>query len=190
MKSQTHYLVLRIFLLALLLIITASACQGIQSRDEHSPYYQPGPGSLLILNTAVEIPPNQASIYLQYGKVVREKDIQVREANCKFEVRDVLPVAQTIQNDTFVIQRVQLQNQFVAYDRVIVASAMEAQFGSPVAEVYTTTYYLKSEKQPQVLYLTCQHWEVVGDGNHLSIEEIRQALGVMMTLDVKAAKTQ
>lgn len=182
MKRLLRY---RSLLFIILVSMSSFACQNIHSKDERSPYFRPLPGSILILNQDIEIPPDSASTYLQFGQIVREKDIQVREPNCKFEVRDVLPASQTIHSDRFEIKRIQLHTDFVAYSRIISASAISEDTGSPLAEIYATTYYLHSANQPQVLFMTCQHWEIPGDGNHLSIAEIRQTLGELMTLKLR-----
>lgn len=167
-----------------LLIFGLISCQDFSVRDENSPYYKPPIGSSFVLNRDIDIPPNEVSVYLQYGKIILEKDIQVREANCKFEVRDLLPMSQTVRADTFEITRIQLTTDYVAFGRMIVASVMNSDSDAPIAEVYAATYYLKSPIQPNVRYLTCQHWEIPGSGNHLSVAQIREALGNIITLKI------
>ena len=45
--------------------------------------------------------------------------------------------------------------------------------------------YLRSDKQKDVYRLTCQHWESVLDDKHLSIKQMRDAMGVVFTLNIK-----
>lgn len=53
---------------------------------------------------------------------------------------------------------------------------------SPTAENNITEIFLHSPKQPDVLRLSCMHWEDVSDANHLTIKQIRATLGKYITL--------
>jgi len=50
---------------------------------------------------------------------------------------------------------------------------------------YATLMYLNSEKQKDVYRITCQHWEDVMDDRHLTIKQMRQAMGDVFTLNLK-----
>jgi hypothetical protein len=50
---------------------------------------------------------------------------------------------------------------------------------------YATLMYLNSDKQKDVYRLTCQHWEDVMDDRHLTISQMRGAMGDVFTLEIK-----
>jgi hypothetical protein len=166
------------------------ACQQMPVTDESSPNYLPPSGSLLVLNQDISVPPNQAGVYLQYGKIVPEKLINSYEANCKFEVRNVASNYRKVSPDEFVITKAQRETEVVLSQPIQYASVRigigmgVGMDGGPMAEIYTTTYYLHSTKQPQVLYLTCQHWDEPTFGHYLKLDQIRQALGDIMTIRI------
>lgn len=175
---------------ALLLCVLLTACTsltGNQSRlpDESSPYYLPPLGSQLRLNRDITIAPNSLSVYLQYGKIMASRDIDAYQPNCKFELRDILERPQHVVVDQFEIYRIQRTSEVVLTKPIVVAALrMMSDGDGPMAEIYSTTFYLRSLKQPQVLYLTCQHWDEPGTGFHLNLKQIRQALGDIMTIEI------
>ena len=163
-----------------------TGCQQMPLENENSPYYTPPIGSLLILHKEFTIQPNQVSVYLQNGGIVHKSQIDQYYANCKFEVKTIKTTAQFIVPDTFEIVKIRLDYNLVLYNKVIVASRVVLSgSASATAEVFSTTYYLRSAKQPNVLYLTCEHWEDPADGAHLTLAQIRQTLGDIMTIQIR-----
>jgi hypothetical protein len=53
-------------------------------------------------------------------------------------------------------------------------------------ELYTTSIYLDSPTQKTVLGITCQHLEDPVNARHVSIRDIRKALGSVATLELAA----
>jgi hypothetical protein len=51
-------------------------------------------------------------------------------------------------------------------------------------QTFATILYLRSERQPEALRLTCGHWDYPPWATHLSIAQIRQTLGEVMTLRI------
>lgn len=173
----------------LILIVSTSgviSCQQLPTPNENSPYFTPPDGSTLTLNKKLSIPPCHAGVYLQYGKVVEKSLINVRYANCKFEVKDVKETPQTVIPDIFEIYKTGLDTEIVLYKNALVASIFSfSGSASPIAEVYLTTWYLRSTNQTNVLYLSCEHWEDPANGVYLTVTQIRQVLGDIMTLQIK-----
>jgi len=58
-------------------------------------------------------------------------------------------------------------------------------YDAPAVFTYTTSMMLASSRQPDVLRLSCKHWESITDDNFLSISEMRGALGEIFTLRLK-----
>ena len=163
-----------------------TACQPLALQDEISPHYLPPLGSRLILNRGITIPPNQLSVYLQHGKILPSRDVDAYQPNCKFELRDIFEYAQHITPDQFEIYKIQRDSQLVLSQPITIATLGRMSDGdAPMAEIYSTTFYLRSPKQPQVLYLTCQHWDDPSTGSHLNIKQIRKTLGDIMSLEIR-----
>jgi len=81
--------------------------------------------------------------------------------------------------DEFRIIRYFLDRNFVSSGKVMVASIgmMFSGAASATAEVYTIEMLLHSDKQPDVLRLSCEHWEDPIDGEYLTLDQIKQAVG-------------
>ena len=72
-----------------------------------SPYYQIPSGSQVILKQELTIPPNQARVYFQYGKVIKERDKDKYYPHCWFLSWKSRDTAQTIKPDTFTVIKTQ-----------------------------------------------------------------------------------
>ncbi len=140
----------------------------------------------LTLNQDLTIPGQSAGIYLQHGKAVTEANTDQYYPNCRLEVRYPQDKPQTITADTFSIYRVKWTEEDVLLHSNQYASNGIIQVSSPTADDYTTTLYLRSGKQPDVTRLICRHWEdPTGFAEHLSVKQIRSALGKIFTLQPK-----
>lgn len=169
------------------LLLCLVACQPLVVKDASSPYYLPPLGSMLVLNRQITIPPNSLSVYLQYGKILSAKDVDAYQANCKFELRNFSETERQVAPDQFEITKIQRTTDIVLYRPMTVAMlGMMSDGDAPMAEIYSTTFYLHSPSQPQVLYLTCQHWDEPTTGNHLNLNQIHQALGDIMRIEVES----
>lgn len=164
-----------------LLIICLASCAYQAPKDINSSYYVPPVGSKLRLHSALIIPANDTQIRIQYGKVISSSwDLDAYYPNCNFELRKRAEVARTIQPDTFIISRVtrDTENVMLHSPRVVASSSGD---GAPSVD-YITIMDLSSARQPDVMRLTCQHWEDPSDSYHLSIKQIRKTLGELFTL--------
>ena len=89
---------------AMAVALLTSACADSGSSDETSPHYTFPVGTILELRQEVYIRPSYARVYFQNG----EAGAAVNEfyPHCQLEVRQVLPVVQTVKPDRFVIEKV------------------------------------------------------------------------------------
>lgn len=175
----------------LTVIVFFAACQTASYEgNENSPYYKVPVGSILILRQDIVIPPRLAGIYLQDGKITPLAQVNQYYPHCKFEVFKLKDTPQTIQADTFPINKVvQETTHSVSLDRLQLA-AVSIGVGIHVGmdddhstlETYVTRLDLRSEKQPDVFRLSCGQWAYPPKGQHVTIREIRQALGKVFTL--------
>lgn len=170
-------------LLLVVSIVFLTACQSWHEPSETSPYYTIPVGSKLILNQPISISPGKASVYIQRGQIVPYNGRDTYYANCKFEVNTIRQIPQTIEPDEFVVDRV---SQKIEVNRFFAPGTMLAGIGSDKSDVmskfYSRLLYLRSSKQPDVLRISCGRWDYRPLSNHLTIQEIRGALGDMFTL--------
>jgi hypothetical protein len=172
--------------LLIMIVLFASGCQTPVARDETSPLFVVPVGSTLTLHRPLRIPPNDAGVYIQYGRVLAYNQVDAYYAHCDFEVRTRRAVAQTVRPDTFGITRVVQDTSLVdSGTKQLAAGAKFRPYGDIAHLVYATEMYLRSASQPDVLRLTCAHREPPEEGDHLSIAQIRQALGELMSLQIR-----
>jgi hypothetical protein len=175
--------------LLVLLALTLVACQTTEVLPVTSPYYLIPVGSRLVLNKPIEIAPTSATVRLQFGKIVSRWDSQDFEPLCVFESRIVGEKAQVIEPDSFEIIRVRRDYNPLSAQAEPHARPVGSFGGNGGARFYyKTELFLRSDKQPQILVMTCQHaWETGSSGldlRPLTVEEIRQALGTYFTLQL------
>jgi hypothetical protein len=168
----------------LLLSVTLAACQYVPPRGEDSPLISPQAGSMLHLNRPLRIAAHNASVIIRDGKP-EYSYFRLGGAyypHCDFELRTRAKVERVVEPDIFTVTRVVREIENVMLAPVVVASSDGA--NGPPHENYMTILYLHSDRQPDVLRMTCQHWEDPNDGQHLTIKQIRQALGDLFTLQL------
>lgn len=169
------------FLILSAVVILSSCTQHIE-KDESSPFYSIQKGSSLILNQSLIIPPNRTTVILQNGQVVTGAALDIYYPNCVFEVKTLREIPETINPDTFFIYKVVDEMQSVSLEKKMVARLGMFNDGGSSDFNYTTIMYLRSGSQPDVLRLSCRHWESAEDNNYLTIKEMRQAMGDIFTL--------
>ena len=164
--------------------------------DEQSPFFQVPAGSRLVLHRELAVPAEDVSVYLQYGQVMPQKQLNLYHPQCKIEMRRRLPTGQTIRVDEFMVTRVtrDMTQHMVWLASIDVASAPLARRVSGGVDsgmgpnTFLTILTIASDRQPEVMRMTCGYWGYIGRGdNHLSIREIRAALGEVLTLHLPAA---
>ncbi len=176
------------------LLLTVSSCQaaGISIDIEKSPYYAIPAGSTLTLNREITFPADVVSVFIFNGQIVPRPTIDVYKPHCKFELYDMKPQSQTIQPDTFTIRKT------VYFDAMYTpGSFFHTGFvlnrytdGGPSYQPYTTYMYLQSDKQQNVYLLSCLHWEDPVEARYLTVAQIKQALGGMMTLKLNDPRAE
>lgn len=174
--------------IALFVPLAVAACQPLSSYPIDSPFYQPPPGSQWVLNQAIEIPPDGATLRFQFGKIAG--GVKDFEPNCVFELKTVKDTPQHVEPDTFVVTKVRSGSSILRAAREPAAGLMNASWGGDsrgtIRYYFKTEMFLRSEKQPNVLMLTCQHaWDTGSSFQYErppTIAEMQQALGGYFTL--------
>lgn len=174
-----------------LLALALTACQPRPPKPAaDNPYFRIPAGTRLVLNRAVEIPPHQAAVFFQYGKRVSPNfGIDKYQPSCKFEMWNITDTARTIQPDSFSVIHVVLNQQYVdntrpglRYAALTVADRDDG--GGPFASIENTVLYLHSQRQPHVYRLTCSEWDDFNQALPLTVNQIRDALGKVFTLNL------
>lgn len=173
----------------LILSLAAAACQPLSSYPVDSPWYQPPAGSELVLNQPIEIPPNAATVRFQFGKIVR--GLQDFEPNCVFELTTVRETPQRVEPDVFVVTKVRsgssIYRAALPQPSGLMTVGLTFEGDTPTRWYYQTEMFLRSERQPNVLMMTCQHAWQSGPSRFEyqrppTVAEMRQAMGDYFTL--------
>jgi len=174
---------MRIYLLACAGLL--AACQATVS-NESSPYFDVPLNSKLTLKQAVEIPPNQAGVYMQDGKVLPKSLIDQYYPHCRLEISELSTTTQKVEPDTFNIYRISYDEDYSSRElRFAASSNFILVGGGASSQSYATLMYLHSTRQPNVVRMVCQHWEDPTDAQHLSILQMRKAMGDIVTLQLR-----
>ncbi len=131
------------------------------------------------------IPPDAATVRLQYGEVVPANSVQEYAPFCIVELDTVRPHAQTLRPGRFEVLRVTRSVNPVAAAGAAQAVALSFD-GSPTFLYYVTEFRLRDPEQPELRGMRCA-WNQLAPANrslmrHLTLDEIHGALGHWMRL--------
>lgn len=174
----------------LLVTVLLASCQPSRVHESYASDYRIPRGSKLILHEPIAIPPHYAHVDIQAGRVVPVGRVQELYPFCELEVTEVKPVAQHLTPDTFIVHKIghRIYDVRVPWIRLAGIGLDAALFGGdgPLQTFYVTDLHLRSNNQPNILKLSCQSNQRAFPGilyaRHLSIVEIRGALGGLFTL--------
>lgn len=168
-------------------LLLATACDTPRSWGPDSPYFVYPAGSRLVLHRPLEIPADWATLRLQAGRTAAFGAVQEQEPHCILQIDTVRPVPQRIEPDRFAIVGVQRSISDLAAASGFFVRAAHADSDLPAQLFYKTEFRLRSERQPGVRRLLCQHDQFVagaGIPRHLTLAEIRQALGDIIAIEL------
>ncbi len=167
--------------------VLLSACHSWTAHNPVPAFAAISAGAKLTLNRDLTIPAGRASVFLQGGQLVTYAELNGYHPHCRFELRTIKDVAQTVTADTFVIERVRRDVvHSVGTDGAQRVRAFDHD-GGPTFVVYATMLDLRTPAQPDVLRLTCGQWDDPYRATHLTVDEMRKALGGIFTLALAAA---
>lgn len=178
--------------------VVLAACQTPYQGNEESPYYVVPAGSRLILNKELSFNPDQVSVYVQNGKVMRLNELQKYDPFCKFELYRLVHTPRTIAPGEIDVTRAMQGHYFYLFSQtarpyytamslphVVLGGSFE-QGGTPL-ESFVVRMDLHSEKQPEVYRMTCIRWSTNPSRyEYPSIVEMRQTLKPLFTLRTPA----
>ena len=167
-----------------IVLLVLGACQSApMTLDEDSTLYPPPAGSRFTLLQELSIPAHSAHVDLQGGKTVSLSKLNQYHPYCRLEVQDVRETPQSLRPDEFLVKRVYRQITDMAGQRPgFIRVQKVSDDGGPTILIYHTVFELSSARQPQVRWLTCEHWDRPALGDHLSLRQIRTALGAYFSI--------
>jgi hypothetical protein len=145
-------------------VLLLAGCQTAAIDNPATIHFRIPPGSELILNKELTIPPGVAHVILQHGKVGPAAN--EFEVNCRFEVRDLGP--RVVQPDAFLISASGSGREWV---------------NEPNTMRFYKVFHLKSERQAGILPMTCQAWDYPLIGRPVTVRQIQEALGGYFTFE-------
>jgi len=169
---MTH--TLTIFCLSLLI----TACQSlppINSADTESPAVL-----TVTLNRDFPIRPDRSNEYIQHGEIMYFESISQYYTHCKLELREIADIERIIKPQTFNVTRMYRQEDFVGFRKMMLAGD-----GSSGLIMSTTYLFLQSEKQPDIFRLSCMRVDESFYARHVTIDEMRDSLGGLVTFSLK-----
>lgn len=176
-------------LLLLFLSLPLLACQLTAGKNDAS-LELPPPNSRLVLNRALTILPATAHVAMQGGRVTSGNDINRYHPYCRLEVQNVAEVPQTVNPGEFVIRRAYQESNTVQAGGLRYTAGRIGFFdGSPSYLIFRTVFVLSSPQQPEVRWMVCEQWGDPVMGRNLTLKEIRNALGEILTLSLASDST-
>lgn len=177
-------------MLLVCLVALLWSCDTPRSYGPETPYYRFSPDSRLVLKRPLDVPAGWATVRLQHGSAVPFGHVGEYLPHCILEVDKVRDVPQRVEPDTFAIVKVVRSESMLAARSGIFIRAAFADDDRPAQMFYKTIFMLRSERQPGVRSLTCQSDQYaagVGIPRHLTVPEIREALGDVFALELPGA---
>lgn len=165
-----------------------TGCQQGSVRDETSFLSRVGVGSTFVLHESLIVPGGHTRVFLQRGKVVSKVQLNRYHPHCNFEVRTLSDGSARIEPDTFLVTDVEVDEEEIVSrpDPLRYASfANDNDDGGVSLITLFVRHWLFSERQPEVMRLTCHGaFDVPFYARTPSIAEIREALGGRVTLNL------
>lgn len=174
-------------LLSLMLVLSLAACANTPQGAR--------PVGRLSLQTPVSIPPGAATLRLQYGRITAFNAVQEQDPFCVFELNTVADQAQTLAPASFDILSINRSVETFAGMPALQSlfRPMRVAFNDddrPSHIYYKTTFRLVPNPQ-QARALTCmsnQQMPGIAIMRHLTLREMRDALGAFFTLDLDGTR--
>ena len=184
-------------LAVLLALLALSGCASYwQSLGEKSPYFDIPVGSTVTLTQAVRVPPQSATVYIQFGRAVAQDQVHEYTPYCRLELKSVHNSFQQVEPGTFVITDweheassiVSRAPTVVPVRATAAGRIMEANLGLIGGEDlrFATTFDLRTPPDSKVYDLVCESWQNPVTGNFLSLDEMRRATWPLLEFHLAA----
>jgi hypothetical protein len=153
-----------------------AACQSlppVNSTDTRAPAI-----TTVTLKQDFPIRPDRSNEYIQDGEIRPYETITEYYPHCKLELREIADIERIIKPETFNVTRIYRQEEFAGFRKMMLAGDGDS------GQIMSTTYlFLQSEKQPDIFRLSCMRLDESFYARHVTINEMRDTLGDLMTLE-------
>lgn len=180
--------------LALVSAVLATACVTRAIPVEDDPDFRLPAGAYLVLHKPLTIPADRRSVYLYRGAVTPFSEINIYHPYCQFRLRKIADQDRVVRPGRFevvkTIKRDDYTDRRKAAPRYAQRPGNDArvtgQFGTgeggPSIVSQATIIKLRSDTQPDVDDLVCRQWGDQGIVAHVTIREMRSALGEFIAI--------
>ena len=138
-------------------------------------------GSTIKLTRSLTIPGGNAAVYIQNGETVSPGSHDQYYAYCRLIMKTLSSAPRTVSPATFRVIDIQQEIEDVQLRQLKYAGLGINLSNGATADEYSTTFYLKSTKEPDVDRLVCAHWEdPTLSPLHLNAKQIRDTLAGLL----------
>ena len=163
------------FLLLCSISLLLAACQSLPPADStDTPAIK-----AVTLKQDFPIRPDRSNEYIQGGEIRPYKSIEQYYTHCKLELREIADNERTIKPQTFNVTRIYRKEEFAGFIKTILAG--DGDSGLIMSTIYL---YLQSEQQPDIFRLSCMRQDESFYARHVTVEEMRDTLGDLMSLQL------
>ena len=145
-------------------------------------------GDRIVLNQDISARTG-SKIFIQFGEVTARSDIEHAKPFCYFHLyRDpsIIDTKASLIADNFEIKKTVNHYEFALRMGEPLQLAVRGFVTQDASQrTMITRFKLQSIQQPEVIELNCGIWAVPNERNHLSIEEMRSALGEVVTFELR-----
>ena len=173
-------------ILVLFLLINLMGCQS-PTVSETSSARDVTAGSILTLHQRLVIEPNSARVYLQHGKIMSANEVSRFYPNCWFEVNTLSDKQQFIAPGNFRVNGIKYYRRPFGLggieQGILVAASTVARVFDRSREIeFITEMTLIPDMQSDIRRFMCK---ITADslGRYLTLEDIRAALGSVVTIE-------
>lgn len=167
----------QLYLLSVLFLTVLSGCGFNLKVPEVFAYETLKPGATFKLQQGIHFPAYTALVNLQNGTQKSGFKLDQYYPHCTLELKTQSSSYRIIQPDVFTLVKIQTQTEYVMKPGIKYASLGTLLADNSSDIIYKTVFYLKSENQPDVELLSCQHWDDPSTHPyHLSLAQIEQTL--------------
>jgi hypothetical protein len=173
-----------------LAILLGGCAQTGGNHPDSSPYDSHGDVRVNLVQ-ALEIPPGEATVRLQYGRIVARNGVQETDPYCIFELETVSDQPQPVRPGSFPVTGFQRRIESFSGMPAVRWNPLGRGIGrdnGPSQMYYISEFRLRSEDQPKVRALTCQVDQGsagISSPRHLTLAEMSQALGRFFSLELR-----
>ena len=179
----------KILLLSWVMLLAGCQSMGVGSAGGSNPLLIPV-GSSITLNQPLNFEIGYSRTHVQFGKSVKPDELRKRYPYCRFyryEHPDEMQSERSMQPDTFQVTR-----SYRAMDMPLSGSnggfgmmpGFNSDGGPPDDNTHNSILKIQSAQQPEIVELRCAVWTEPSINNYLTIAEIQEVLGEVVSIDM------